>query len=56
MINYILTALVLLIGFVILSTGFIKVLFVLWLTYLLILVVFAILGYIWASFQIQNDK
>lgn len=54
--DWLITVVVLFLGFIAMVTGFIEYLFLGWLGILLILVVFAILGRIWGCFRIQNDK
>lgn len=56
MLDWLITASVLIIGFIILVTGFIEYVLLAWLGILLILVVLGVLGRIWACFQIQNTK
>ncbi|KVI50911.1 hypothetical protein AWS52_22955 [Enterobacter cloacae subsp. cloacae] len=54
--DWVITSLVLIIGFIILVTGFIEYVLLAWLGILLILVVLGVLGRIWACFQKQNTK
>ncbi|SXB99916.1 Uncharacterised protein [Klebsiella pneumoniae] len=56
MLSWLSTAAVLIIGFIILVTGFIEYVLLAWLGILLILVVFGVLGRIWAYFQIKKTK
>lgn len=56
MFDWIVTALVLIIGVIVMVTGLIKYLFIIWILCLLILVVFSVLGRIWGCNQISNDK
>ncbi|CAM6775963.1 hypothetical protein ENINMA044M2_07955 [Enterobacter intestinihominis] len=51
MLDWLITAAVLLVGFLVMVTGFIEYLFLLWLLYLLIMVVLWILGRIWLGFR-----
>lgn len=54
--DWLVTIAVLVIGFIILVTGFIEYVLIAWLGLLLILVVLGVLGRIWACFQKQNTK
>lgn len=56
MLDWFITAAVLIIGFIILVTGFIEYVLLAWLGILLILVVLGVLGRIWACFQKQITK
>lgn len=49
--DWLLTGLVLFIGFIIMVTGFIEYLLILWMLYLLIMVILWILGRIWLGFR-----
>ncbi len=56
MLDWLITASVLIIGFIILVTGFIEYVLLAWLGILLILVVLGVLGRIWACFRKENTK
>ncbi|HHQ5367066.1 MULTISPECIES: hypothetical protein [Enterobacteriaceae] len=56
MLDWVATAVVLIIGFTIMVTGWIEYILLAWLGILLILVVMGILGRIWACFRKRNDK
>lgn len=56
MLDWIITAAVLNICFLVMVTGGIKYLFVLWLVFLLNLVVLSFSGRIWVCFRKKNDK
>lgn len=56
MLDWVNTAAVLFIGFIVMAAGLIQWLFIGFMTYLLILVVLGVLGRIWLGFQEPNNK
>lgn len=56
MLDWFITAAVLIIGFIIMVTGLIQWVLFGFMAYLLILVIMGILGRIWACFRNPNDK
>lgn len=56
MMDWIATALVLMVGFLVMVTGLIEYLFIGFMIYLLILVVFSIFGLVWRCFHKEKYK
>ena len=56
MVDWLITLVVLLFGFMIMVTGLIQYLYIAFLFHLLIIMVMGILGRIWLCFQDPNDK
>lgn len=56
MLDWVITAAVLIVGFIVMITGFIEYVLLGWILYLLIMVVMGFLGRIWLCFQEPNNK